>query len=113
MKTAFALGVLVMLAVPLIGSGPYSPVRVTGRRNDSYEQGRSLFVGDSKLGTGTTCAGCHLKKVPLERKKLQAERSDLQRHVTDCVKNPDRVNGSIQTKDTEALVYYLTKRYKL
>jgi hypothetical protein len=113
MKTAFAIGVLAMLAVPVIASGPYSPVRVTGRRNDSYEQGRSLFVGESKLGTGTTCAGCHLKSVPLDRKKLQADRTDLQRRVTDCVRNPDRVNGSIQSKDTEALVYYLTKRYRL
>ena len=37
MKTAFAFGVLAVLAVPLIGSGPYSPVRVSGQRNQRFE----------------------------------------------------------------------------
>jgi hypothetical protein len=113
MKTAFAFGVLAMLAVPLIGSGPYSPVRVAGQRDERYEKGRSLFVGESKLGKGTNCAACHMKKLPLDRKKLQAARSDLQRRVQDCVHNPDRVNGSIEQRDTEALVYYIAKRYRL
>jgi hypothetical protein len=113
MKKAFACVVLAMLAVPLIGSGPYSPVRVAIRRDDRYEKGRSLFVGELKLGTGTSCAGCHLKNIPLDRKKLQAGQSDLQRRVLDCVQNPDRVHGSIEQRDTEALVYYLAKRYRL
>jgi hypothetical protein len=113
MKTVFSFVVLAMLAIPLIGSGPYSPVRVAGLRDDRYEKGRSLFVGELKLGTGTNCAGCHLKNVPLDRKKLQAAHSDLQRRVLDCVHNPDRVNGSIEQQDMEALVYYLAKRYRL
>jgi hypothetical protein len=116
MKTAFAFGVLAVLAVPLIGSGPYSPVRVSGQRNqrdEQYEKGRSLFVGEQKLAGGVTCTSCHLKKTPLDRKKLQAIRGDLQRHVQDCVQSPSRMNTLIDQKDTEALVYYLAKRYRL
>src|SRR3977135_2914964 len=113
MKKAFAFLVLGTLAAPLPGSGPYSPVRVVVQRDERYEKGRALFVGELKLGAGADCVGCHTKDVPLNHKKLQAVRYDLSRKVEDCVHYPDRVNGSAKPEDTEALVYYLAKRYRL
>jgi hypothetical protein len=116
MKTVTVFGFLAVLAVPLVGSGPYSPVRVTGsrqQRDEQYEKGRSLFVGEQKFGGGMSCATCHLKKSPLDRKKLQAIRGELQRQVQNCVQNPGRMNSLIEQKDTEALAYYLAKRFRL
>ena len=113
MKKTFAFLVLVALAAPLTGSGPYSPVRVIMQRDDRYERGRALFVGEVKLGAGATCAGCHTKDTPFNRQKLQTVRFDLQRHVEDCIRFPDRVNGSAGPDDMEALVYYIAKRYHL
>ena len=113
MKKALAFCVLATLAVPLPGSGPYSPVRVNFARDDRYERGRSLFAGEVKMGDGTYCAACHSKNIPLDRKKLQSVQPDLQRKVEDCIHNPDRVNGTAKPSDMEALAYYLAKRYRL
>ena len=112
MKKAFAFLFFGTLAAPLPGSGPYSPVRVVVQRDERYEKGRALFVGELKLGAAD-CAGCHTKDNPLNHKKLEAIRYDLSRKVEDCVHYPDRVNGSAKPEETEALVYYLAKRYKL
>lgn len=111
MRMGLAVALLAFSLVPLIASGPYSPPRFNMRRDETYERGKALWVGEVKVGTGATCATCHVKD--LNRKRLQSVRFNLQQSVENCVRTPDRVNGKIQAEDTEALVYYIAKRYGL
>jgi hypothetical protein len=113
MSRVFAVPILLLISTAANASGPYSPVRVDPRRDEVYNVGRAIFVGDVKLGSGTSCASCHAKKEPLNRARLEKVKFSLETHISNCVQVPDRVNGSIESTQMEALVRYLAKRYGL
>src|SRR4051794_25164034 len=108
-----ATSLLLILATGLRASGPYSPTRVDHQRDELYEAGKAIYWGQTKIGQGSTCADCHASKDTLNRARLAKIRQDLQGRVTNCVRLPDRTNGSIEDKQLEALVHYLAKRFHL
>lgn len=105
--------ILLLMSAALDASGPYSPVRVDPRRDEVYNAGKALYLGDVKLGSGTSCASCHTKQEALNHARLQKVKYNLETRIANCVKVPDRVNGSIENNQMEALVRYLAKRYGL
>jgi len=97
----------------LSASGPYTPPRIDPQRDELYNTGKAIYWGEVKLGTGTSCGECHSKKDILNRSRLQKIRFDLQNKISTCVGAADRVHGSADQKQLEALVHYLAKRYHL
>lgn len=108
---AFAAVLFTAMSMP--ASGPYTPVRVAPQqqRDDLYDIGKALFLGDVRIGSGTSCAGCHNRNEALSRKRLQGVKFQLESKINDCVQFPDRINGTADSKQKEALAYYLAKRY--
>ena len=94
-------------------SGPYSPPHIDPQRDELYNTGKSIYWGETKLGTGSACSDCHAKKDILSRERLVKVKFDLQNKVTNCVVQPDRVHGAVEGKQLDALVHYLAKRYRL
>ena len=113
MPRVFAVPLLLLIASAANASGPYSPSRVNLLRDEGYNVGRAIFVGDVKLGSGSSCASCHVKTEPLNRARLEKVKFSLESHISNCVQGPDRVHGSIESEQMEGLVRYLAKRYGL
>lgn len=104
---------LLLAACAALASGPYTPPRVDPQRDELYNTGKAIFWGEVKLGTGMSCGECHSKKDVLNRSRLQKIRFDLQGKISNCVGATDRVHGNLDSKQMEALVHYLAKRYRL
>jgi hypothetical protein len=113
MKSVLGIVLLAAVTLPLAASGPYSPPRISMRRDETYERGKALFAGDIKVGSGKTCENCHSRDSALTKKKLQSVKFTLQQRIEACIRTPERVNGSVKGQDMEALVYYIAKRYGL
>jgi hypothetical protein len=101
------------IAMPLMASGPYSPVRVDLQRDEIYNTGKSLYWGAAKLGAGSSCSSCHTGATALSRARLAKMRLTLDGKVKNCITAPDRTNGSAEAGSVEALVHYLAKRFRL
>jgi mono/diheme cytochrome c family protein len=103
--------------VAVWGSGPYVPPRVEPKRTEDlvYRIGQAVYSGEMKLGAGQSCANCHrgalaFKKGPLKEMSAQDK---LKPQIFKCVTQMDRVNGAIDNSQMEAVVRFLSKRYKL
>jgi hypothetical protein len=112
------IAALLFVAMPLAASGPYTPIRVGPQRevpiDPRYSAGKAIFWGDSKVGSGGSCASCHEKGQPFRRANLLKLRGDaLPWQIDRCTKAPERVNGSLLPEQSEAITYYLKKRYRL
>ena len=112
LKRFFAL-IAVAIAMPLMASGPYSPVRVNLQRDDVYNTGKSLYWGSAKLGAGSSCSSCHTGMSSINRSRLQKTRLNLEGKVKTCVIAPDRVNAAADPGQIASLVHYLAKRFRL
>lgn len=108
-----AATVLLTASVVLYASGPYSPPRATPQRDDMYNDGKNVFWGGAIAGQKTSCAGCHTGKESLNKSKLAKVKYNLESRINVCLKDPDRVNGTMDDKQMEALVHYLAKRFRL
>jgi hypothetical protein len=113
MFRAFVIPILVITSSALYASGPYSPVTVGPQRDEAYNIGKAIYLGDVKLGSGSSCAECHTKKEALNRKRLSKVKYSLESRISNCVQIPDRVHGTIESNQMGALVRYLAKRYGL
>ena len=100
------------VAMPLMASGPYSPVRVDLQRDEVYNTGKSLYWGSAKLGAGSSCSSCHTGTTAFSKAKLSKARP-LDGKVRNCITAPDRTNGTADTANVDALVHYLAKRFRL
>lgn len=105
--------VLLLAMFAALASGPYTPPKIDPQRDEMYNTGKAIFWGEVKLGSGMTCGECHAKKDTLTRSRLQKIRFDLQGKISNCVGASDRVHGNVDSKQMEALVHYLAKRYRL
>jgi len=108
-----AATVLLTASVVLYASGPYSPPRATPQRDDMYNEGKNVFWGGAIAGQKTSCAGCHAGKDSLSKSKLSKVKYNLESRINVCLKDPERVNGTMDEKQMEALVHYLAKRFRL
>jgi hypothetical protein len=104
---------LLAVSGAVYASGPYSPPRVTPQRDDVYNEGKNVFWGGSITGQKASCASCHSGKEPLNRSKLAKVKYNLESRINVCLKDPTRVNGTMDEKQMEALVHYLAKRFRL
>lgn len=114
----FRIAILLSMASTLSASGPYSPVRVTPRvaaepPDDLYSAGKAIYLGAVKVGAGATCASCHTGTAALTRLRLTPVKGELTVRIENCVRSSDRVNGSLQGNQLDALSHYLTKRFRL
>ena len=109
----FAATLLLAVSGVLHASGPYSPPRVSPQRDDMYNDGKNVFWGGAVAGQKASCAGCHSGKDSLNRSKLVKVKYNLESRINVCLKDPNRVNGSMDEKQMEALVHYLAKRFRL
>ena len=105
--------VLLLASYAALASGPYTPPKIDPQRDELYNTGKAIFWGEVKLGSGMSCGECHAKQDVLNRSRLQKVRFDLQSKISNCVGATDRVHGSVDAKQMEALVHYLAKRYRL
>lgn len=113
MRIMFTAMLLLAACVSTQASGPYSPVRVAFERDEVYSEGRSIYWGDVKVGNGKDCGTCHSRSELLNRPRLQRVKSDLAGKIRNCVSATERVNGTVDGKQMEALVHYLAKRFRL
>jgi hypothetical protein len=113
MLKRFSALIAFVIAMPLMASGPYSPVRVDLQRDEVYNEGKALYSGAMKVGTGSSCNSCHSGASSLSRGKLAKIKFNLEGKVRNCMTAPDRANGSAAENQLEALVHYLAKRYRL
>ena len=113
MLKRFSALIALAIAMPLMASGPYSPVRVDLQRDEVYNEGKALYWGSVKVGTGSTCNSCHAGASSLSRAKLAKVRYNLEGKVRTCITAPDRTNGTAAGTQIEALVHYLAKRFRL
>ena len=119
MRTTITAGLLLMglFHAATLGSGPYFPPRAEPRRVDDfvYRMGQAVYTGDLRIGSGQSCSSCHrgvqsLNKVSLRQMSAQ---DTLQTQIKKCVTQLDRVNGSIDNSQMQALLRFLSNRYKL
>jgi hypothetical protein len=119
MRTTITAGLLLLglFHAATFGSGPYFPARAEPRRVDDlvYRMGQAVYMGDLRIGSGQSCSSCHrgiqsLNKVSLKQMSAQDR---LQTQIKKCVTQLDRVNGSIDNSQMQALVRFLSNRYKL
>jgi hypothetical protein len=114
-----AMSLLLAAATGLRASGPYSPPRIltplrdAQERDELYESGKAIYWGQVKVGQGSTCADCHASKEVLNRGRLLKVKPDLEKKINNCVHLPERTNGTVESKQMEALVHYLAKRFRL
>ena len=113
MLKRFSALIAIAIAIPLMASGPYSPVRLDLKRDEVYNSGKALYWGSAKLGAGSSCASCHSGASSLNRGRLQKAQPNLEGKVKACITAPDRVNGSGDSEHVESLVHYLAKRFRL
>jgi hypothetical protein len=113
MLKRFSALIALAVAMPLMASGPYSPVRVDLQRDEVYNTGKSLYWGAAKLGAGSSCSSCHTGASALSRARLAKVRVSLDGKVRTCITAPDRTNGNADATHVEALVHYLAKRFRL
>ena len=112
MLKRFSALIALAVAMPLMASGPYSPVRVDLQRDEVYNTGKSLYWGSAKLGAGSSCSSCHTGASAFSKSKL-AKARPLDGKVRTCITAPDRTNGTADATHVEALVHYLAKRFRL
>jgi hypothetical protein len=113
MLKCFSALIALAIAMPLVASGPYSPVRVDLQRDEIYNTGKSLYWGTAKLGAGSSCSSCHTGTTALSRARLAKARVSLDGKVKNCITAPDRTNGTADAGNVDALVHYLAKRFRL
>jgi hypothetical protein len=119
MRKIVTAGILLLACfhVAIFGSGPYMPPRAepTHIEDFVYRMGQAVYSGDLKLGAGQACSGCHRGDHSLKKQMLKeiSAQDKLQTQITKCVTQPDRVNGAIDDSQMQALVRFLSKRYKL
>jgi hypothetical protein len=103
--------------VAVWGSGPYVPPRAAPKRTEDlvYRIGQAVYSGEMKLGAGQSCANCHRGALALKKKPLKemSAQDKLKPQIFKCVTQLDRVNGAIDNSQMEAVVRFLSKRYKL
>ena len=106
---------ILLLAVTGVinASGPYSPPRAIPQRDDMYNDGKNVFWGAAIAGQKASCASCHTGKESLNRDKLSKVKYNLESRINICLKDPNRVNGTMDDKQMGALVHYLAKRFRL
>ena len=107
------VAVLLLTTFIAWASGPYTPPKIDPQRDELYNSGKAMFWGEVKLGSGISCGECHSKQDALSRARLQKVRFDLEGKIKACVGSADRVHGTLDAKQLEALVHYLAKRYHL
>jgi hypothetical protein len=115
--TTAGLLLLGLFHAATFGSGPYMPPRAEPRRIEDfvYKMGQAVYSGDLRIGSGQSCAGCHrggqsLKKTSLKEMSAQDK---LQAQINKCVTQLDRVNGTIDNSQMQALLRFLSSRYRL
>lgn len=119
MRKLISAGCLLLTCfhVAIFGSGPYMPPRAEPTRIEDfvYRMGQAVYSGDLKLGSGQTCSNCHRGGQSLKKNSLReiSAQDKLQSQIEKCVTQPDRVNGAIDNTQMQALVRFLSKRYKL
>jgi len=100
-----------------LASGPYMPGRIEPRAKDDlvYRLGQAVYSGEMKLGAGQSCANCHRGGLALKKDALReiSAQDKLEPQINKCVTQTDRVNGSIDKSQMNAVVRFLSKRYKL
>jgi len=98
-------------------SGPYLPSRVEPKQADDlvYRVGQAVYSGELKLGGGQSCANCHKGSLALKKGSLKeiSAQDKLEPQIYKCVTESDRVNGTIDKSQMNAVVRFLSKRYKL
>src|SRR5262245_22134824 len=119
MKKTIIAGLLLLglFQAAILGSGPYVPFRAEPTRLEdfTYRMGQAVYSGNLKIGSGQSCAGCHRGGQSLKKTSLRniSVAEGLQAQINKCVSRQDRVNGTIDNSQMQALLRFLTNRYKL
>src|ERR1700704_2380696 len=119
MRTTITAGLLLLglFHAATLGSGPYFPPRAEPRRVDDfvYRMGQAVYSGDLRIGSGQSCSSCHRGGQSLKKNSLRniSAPDGLQTQINKCVTKQDRVNGTIDNSQMQALLRFLTNRYKL
>src|SRR5215470_10728952 len=110
MRKTIIAGLLLLGAfhVAILGSGPYMPTRAEPRRNEDlvYRMGQAVYSGDLKIGSGQSCSSCHRGVQALKKNSLKemSAQDKLQSQIYKCVTQLDRVNGTIDNTQMQALL---------
>ena len=103
--------------VAVLGSGPYVPPRMGPKWAEDlvYRVGQALYSGEMKLGNGQSCANCHRGVLAFKKDALKemSDQDKIKPQIVKCVTQLDRVNGAIDNSQMDAVVRFLSKRYKL
>ena len=119
MRKTITAGLLLvgLFQAAILGSGPYMPPRAEPTRIEDfvYRMGQAVYSGNLKIGSGQSCSGCHRGGQSLRKNSLRniSAQDGLQTQINKCVTQQDRVNGTIDNSQMQALLRFLTNRYKL
>jgi hypothetical protein len=107
------IGLLCAFASGMLASGAYWPVHVTPQDESIYNLGKALFAGDIRVGSGPSCASCHMGAQTLKRDSLRRLGDELDEYVARCVARKDRANGKLDKKQMEGLLTFIRKRNRV
>ena len=119
MKKTITAGLMLLglFQAATLGSGPYMPPRAEPTRIEDfvYRMGQAVYSGDLRIGSGQSCSRCHRGGQSLRKDSLRniSTQDGLQSQINKCVTQQDRVNGRIDNSQMQALLRFLTNRYKL
>jgi mono/diheme cytochrome c family protein len=119
MRKTITAGLLLLglFHAAMLGSGPYMPPRAEPTRMEDfvYRMGQAVYSGDLRIGSGQSCSSCHRGGQSLKKDSLRniSAQAGLKTQINKCVTQQDRVNGTIDNSQMQALLRFLTNRYKL